>query len=147
MNTQTMKVKLFADLANLNQLVELNKVPYITGFTTNPTLMRKAGVEDYTKFAHEVLKNVTEKPVSFEVFADEPEEMAAQALEINSWGPNVYVKIPVMNTQRKNCYQLIRYLTERGVKINVTAIFTLEQVEAVVAALQGTDGAIISVFA
>jgi len=147
MKMETMRVKLFADLANLQQLLELNKAPYIKGFTTNPTLMRKAGVSNYAQFAKEVLASVTDKPVSFEVFADDLAEMAEQAFEINSWGPNVYVKIPVMNTQRRNCYELIQYLTKAGVKINVTAIFTLEQVEAVVNALQGTQGAIVSVFA
>ena len=121
--------------------------PWIRGFTTNPTLMRKAGVSDYRRFAHEVLRVVPDRPVSFEVFADDFAEMEGQALEIASWGSNVTVKIPVTNTRRESAGPLVRRLSRAGVQVNVTAVLTLEQVKAITASLAEETPAIVSVFA
>jgi len=140
-------IKVFADGADLDAIAKLGESPLVKGFTTNPTLMRKAGVADYRAFAHAVLGVVPDKPVSFEVFADDHEGMREQALEIGRWGPNVNVKIPVMNTKGVSSEPLIRDLSRKGVKLNVTAVFTVEQVEAVAAALDPGVEAIVSVFA
>ena len=121
--------------------------PSIDGFTTNPTLMRKVGITDYVTFAKEILDEITDKPVSFEVFADEYKEMEQQALKISKWGENVYVKIPVMNTKKMPSYELIRYLSLKGVKINITAIMTLEQVRMVSESVIGGPSCFVSVFA
>ena len=146
-NLTLLKVKIFADGADLDGIRAMYAKPWIKGFTTNPTLMRKAGVADYKSFASEVLREVPDRPVSFEVFADEFDEMESQALEIASWGPNVNVKIPVTNTKRQFAGPLIRRLSEAGVQLNVTAVMTLEQVKAVTEALSVDTPAIISVFA
>ena len=143
----TLKVKLFADGADLAGMKEMAANPLVKGFTTNPTLMRKAGVADYKAFALEVLKAIPDRPVSFEVFADEFDEMERQALEIASWGKNVNVKIPVTNTRREFSGPLIERLSKGGVKVNVTAILALEQVRAVTERLAPETPAIISVFA
>ncbi len=140
-------IKVFADGADLDAIARLSEDPLIKGFTTNPTLMRKAGVADYRAFAHAVLGVVPDKPVSFEVFADDFEGMREQALEIARWGPNVNVKIPVMNTKGAASEALIRELSRRGVTLNVTAVFTLDQVRAVADALDSGVPAIVSVFA
>ena len=140
-------IKVFADGADLEGILALSRDPVISGFTTNPTLMRKSGVEDYPGFARKVLDHVTDKPISFEVFSDEFDEMAAQARIIGAWGPNVYVKIPVTNTRGESAEELIRTLTAEGLHLNVTAILTLDQVRAVGQALAGTTGAVVSVFA
>ena len=121
--------------------------PLVKGFTTNPSLMRKANITDYVAFAHEVLAAIPDRPVSFEVFADEFPEMEAQALEIASWGRNVYVKIPVTNTKGASAVPLVQRLSKQGVQLNVTAVFTLAQVEAITAALDAGTPAVISVFA
>jgi transaldolase len=142
-----LKIKLFADGAEKNAMLELYAKPYIRGFTTNPTLMRKAGVADYEAFARDVLSCIKDRPISFEVFADEFDEMEAQANYIAGWGDNVYVKIPVTNTRREPSYGLVRRLTKAGVKVNVTALLTLEQVRDVSQALGGGAAAYISVFA
>ena len=142
-----LKVKIFADGANLDGMMEMYTNPLIKGFTTNPTLMNAAGVTDYAAFAHKVLANITDRPVSFEVFADEPEEMQIQALEIASWGKNVNVKIPVTNTKGQFLGPLISALSASGVVVNVTAVFTLDQVRAIADALHPDTGAIVSVFA
>ena len=142
-----LKVKIFADGADLTGIHAMYAKPWIKGFTTNPTLMRKAGVPDYKTFAQEVLRIVPDRPVSFEVFADEFDEMEAQALEINSWGPNVNVKIPVTNTKRQFAGPLIRHLSEAGVRINITAVLTLDQVQAICGHLSTKTPAIVSVFA
>ena len=142
-----LKVKIFADGADLDGIRAMYAKPWIKGFTTNPTLMRKAGVADYKSFASEVLREVPDRPVSFEVFADEFDEMEAQALEIASWGSNVNVKIPVTNTKRQFAGPLIRRLSEAGVQLNVTAVMTLDQVKAITDALSASTPAIISVFA
>ena len=146
-NLRELKVKLFADGADLAGMKEMAANPLIKGFTTNPTLMRKAGVADYKTFAHEVLKAIPDRPVSFEVFADDFAQMEAQALEIASWGRNVNVKIPVTNTKREFSGALIERLSKAGVKLNVTAVMTLGQVERITEKLHRGTPAIISVFA
>jgi transaldolase len=140
-------VKIFADGADLAGMVEMYSKPFIRGFTTNPTLMRKAGVADYRGFAREVLAAIPDRPISFEVFSDEFAEMERQAREIASWGDNVNVKIPVTNTRGEPSYKLIRTLASAGIKLNVTAVFTLEQVRDVVAHLDAGTPAYVSVFA
>jgi transaldolase len=140
-------VKLFADGADIVGIKEMAANPAISGFTTNPTLMRKAGVSNYKSFAKEVLNIVSNKPVSFEVFADDFPTMERQAMEIASWGHNVNVKIPVTNTKSEFCGPLVKTLSDAGVQVNVTAIMTLDQVQRVTDALNPNTPAIISVFA
>lgn len=142
-----LKVKIFADGADLAGIKAMYQKPWIKGFTTNPTLMRKAGVKDYKAFALQVLEAVPDRPVSFEVFADEFDEMERQALEIASWGPNVNVKIPVTNTRREFAGPLIGRLSAAGVTLNITAVFTREQVQAIADHLAPQTPAIVSVFA
>lgn len=142
-----LSIKLFSDGADLASLLEVAKNPRVSGFTTNPTLMRKAGVADYRAFAREVLAAITDRPISFEVFADEFPEMARQARELASWGANVYVKVPITNTRGEPSLPLVRELALAGVKLNVTAVCTLEQVHGAAQALRGGAPAIISVFA
>jgi transaldolase len=142
-----LKVKIFADGADYDGIVKMSKNPVIKGFTTNPSLMRKAGVGDYEAFARKVLGTITDRPVSFEVFADDFASMAEQARAIAAWGPNVNVKIPVTNTKGQSAAELIRALSSDGVVLNVTAIFTLDQVRAVADALDAATPAIVSVFA
>jgi transaldolase len=142
-----LKVKIFGDGADLAGILELSRRPYIKGFTTNPTLMRKAGVADYEAFAAEVLRHIEDRPVSFEVIADDEEEMEAQAHHIAGWGPNVVVKIPVTNTRREPMYDLVRRLSHDGVRVNVTALLTLPQVRQVARALAGGVASTVSVFA
>ena len=140
-------IKIFADGASLASMREAAGDPRIAGFTTNPTLMRKAGVADYRAFAKEVLAEIRDKPISFEVFADDADGMRRQARELASWGDNVYVKVPVTNTRGAPMTELIRELAAAGVKLNVTAICTLEQVREVATALAGGAPSVISVFA
>lgn len=142
-----LKTKIFADGADLDGLLALAGNPLISGFTTNPTLMRKAGVQDYEAFAREVLERIPDRPISFEVFSDEPLEMLAQARQIASWGENVYVKIPVTNTRGEWTDSVVKELTHGGVKVNVTALMTVAQVERVTRALAGGAPSNISVFA
>jgi len=142
-----LQVKLFADGAEKKSMVELYANPLIRGFTTNPTLMRKANVTDYAAFAGDILEAIPDRPISFEVFADEFDEMERQARLIHTWGPNVYVKIPVTNTRRESACALIHKLSHEGVKLNVTAILTLAQVGAVAAALADGAPSNVSVFA
>jgi len=144
---EDLSIKIFADGADLEGMVELAKDRSIAGFTTNPTLMNQSGITDYEGFARKVLEQITDRPISFEVFSDEPDEMARQARLISSWGDNVYVKIPVTDTQGTSCAPLITYLSEEGLRLNVTAILSLRQVEAVAEALRPSRGAIVSVFA
>jgi transaldolase len=141
------RIKIFADGASLPSMLESARDPRIAGFTTNPTLMRKAGIADYRAFAGEVLGAIRDKPISFEVFADELPEMRRQAREIATWGDNVYVKIPITNTRREPTTALVRELGASGVKLNVTAICTLEQVRDTAHALEGAAPSVISVFA
>lgn len=146
-DVKRLKVKLFADGADLAGMKEMAANPMIKGFTTNPTLMRKAGIADYKAFALEVLKAIPDRPVSFEVFADDFKEMEAQAFEIASWGKNVNVKIPVTNTKREFCGPLVERLSRAGVQVNVTALMTVDQVRRVTERLAAETPAIISVFA
>jgi transaldolase len=145
--TKNLKVKLFADGADLGGMKEMAANPQIKGFTTNPTLMRKAGIADYKAFAHEVLAAIPDRPVSFEVFADDFPTMEAQALEIASWGKHVNVKIPVTNTRSEFSGPLIERLSKQGVQLNVTAVMTLDQVKRITERLHADTPAIISVFA
>jgi len=142
-----LKVKIFADGADIASILELSRKPFIKGFTTNPTLMRKAGVPDYAAFAALVLQQIPDRPVSFEVLADDEKTMEQQARYMASWGPNVYVKIPVTNTRRMPMFGLIERLSQEGIQINVTAILTLKQVRHVARALEGGAASNVSVFA
>jgi transaldolase len=142
-----LKIKLFADGADKEQILKAQANPLIKGFTTNPTLMRAAGVKDYEAFAHEVLAVVTDKPISFEVFADDFPDMERQAHKIAGWAENVYVKIPITNTKREPSIDLIRRLSHSGVKVNVTAILAMEQVRKTCEALAGGANSVVSVFA
>jgi transaldolase len=144
---EKLRVRLFADGADLAGIAEMARNPLIQGFTTNPTLMRKASVEDYEQFAHEALRIVTDRPISFEVFSDDFGEIEEQALEIASWGPNVNVKIPITNTRGESSGPLIGRLSRAEVPLNITALTTLKQVDVALAALEGRVPALISVFA
>jgi transaldolase len=140
-------VKIFADGADLQGIADLCRQPYVKGLTTNPTLMRKLGLTDYETFARAVLKEVKLKPISFEVFSDDFSEMRRQALKIYGWQDNIYVKIPITNTTGDSCVPLIEQLAHDGVKLNITALLTPRQVEAVAAVLDPGVPAIVSVFA
>jgi transaldolase len=143
----SLSIKLFADGADLQGMTEMAAKPYIAGLTTNPTLMNKAGISDYVKFAKQVIKEIPNKPISFEVFSDDLNEMQSQGEKIASWGENVFVKIPVTNTLGISTTPVIRYLTALGVKVNVTAIMTTSQVQSTVEALNPQYESYISVFA
>ncbi len=140
-------VKLFADGADVSSMIELADNPRIAGFTTNPTLMRKAGVDDYEGFARKVLDHITDRPVCFEVFSDDFGEMREQALRIASWGANACVKIPVTNTQGLSATRLVTELSAEGLHLNVTALLSLDQVRVVAESLAQSPQAIVSVFA
>jgi len=142
-----LNTKIFADGAELADIARLCKNPVIRGFTTNPTLMRKAGVTDYEQFARAAIELVGERPISLEVFSDEFDDMERQARRIATWGSKVYVKIPVTNTRREPADALVQRLSEAGVKLNVTAIMTLDQVKRVAARLANGVPGIISIFA
>ena len=142
-----LKVAIFADGAEKAGMLEMYAKPYIKGFTTNPTLMRKAGVTDYEKFARDILQEIPDRSISFEVFADDFDEMARQARKISTWGKHVRVKIPITNTRRESSISLCQRLTQEGIPLNVTALFTLEQVRAVVDAVKGGAPTYVSVFA
>src|SRR5213593_4716652 len=147
MDITDLSVKIFADGADLASMIELARQSWVEGFTTNPTLMAKAGVSDYHAFANGVLAAIPDRPISFEVFSDEFDEMERQAREIATWGGNVYVKIPVTNTRREPAYDLVRRLTHDGVKLNITAILTLDQVRCVTERLRNGAPSCVSVFA
>lgn len=143
-----LNIKIYADGADKEGMIEMYETkPFVSGYTTNPTLMKRAGVTDYRAFAHDILKAIPDKSMSFEVFADDFSEMERQALEIKSWGENVYVKIPITNTKKESSCEMIKRLTEQGVQLNVTAIHTLEQVHEVSYALKDGAPSIISIFA
>ena len=142
-----LKVKIFADGADKPGILEMYEKPFIKGFTTNPTLMKKAGISDYRAFARDILSVIKDKPISFEVFSDDFNEMERQALEIASWGDNVYVKVPITNTRQETCYNLVKKLVASKVKLNITAIMTLEQVKGVVSVLDVHVPSYVSVFA
>jgi len=144
---ENLKIKIFADGADLNGMLEMHKNPYIKGLTTNPTLMRKAGITNYKAFALEVLSQIKDKPISFEVFSDELPEMKHQAVEISSWGKNVYVKIPITNTLGESTQDVVAYLVQQGVKVNVTALMTTEQVIRTSKVLDSSVPSYVSVFA
>jgi transaldolase len=147
MTFQELKVKIYADGADKQGMLELYRNPLIQGLTTNPTLMKKSGVSDYETFARDVLALIKDKPISFEVLCDEFPEMRRQALKIKSWQSNVYVKIPVMNSRGESSLPLIRDLGQEGVQVNVTAVMSLEQVSQIAAALHPKVSSIVSVFA
>ncbi len=148
MNSLTdLRVQIFADGADKAGILDLYAKPYIKGLTTNPSLMKKAGIKDYEAFAKDILQHVTAKPISLEVFSDEFPEMRRQAAKIKSWGANVYVKIPITNSRGESSLPLIKDLAQEGVKLNVTAILTLEQVKGVAAALNPAVPSVVSVFA
>lgn len=142
-----LKVKIYADGADLETIKKLASQPEISGFTTNPTLMRKSGVTDYEKFSRSVIEEVKDLPLSFEVFADNLDDMYTQALQISSWGPNVFVKIPVVNSLGEFTGPIINSLSSKGVKLNVTALMTALQVDAVIDLLDDKTETVISVFA
>lgn len=144
---KALSVRMFADGADREGMLKLYSNPLIAGLTTNPTLMRKAGISDYETFARDILAVITDKPVSLEVFSDEPAEMRWQALKIASWGSNVYVKIPITNTRGESMAELIQSLAEEGVKLNITALLGLSQVRTVAEVLPGSVPAVVSVFA
>jgi transaldolase len=144
---EDLKVQIFADGADKVGMLEMYAKPYIKGLTTNPTLMKKVGITDYRAFCKDILTSIKDKPLSFEVFSDDFAEMERQAMEIASWGSNVYVKIPVTNTEQETCYALVKKLAAQKVKMNVTAIMTLAQVRDVVASLNPTVPSYVSVFA
>ncbi len=142
-----LKIKIFADGADRDSIKKLNEKNYIKGFTTNPSLMKKAGIKDYKNFALEILKDIKNKPISFEVFSDDINEMQQQAEEISKWGKNVNVKIPITNTKKQSTIGLIEKLSSKGIICNITAIFTLNQIREVVKILDKSTPAILSVFA
>lgn len=146
-NSLQFKIKLFADGANLGEILKLNSNPSIKGFTTNPTLMRKSGIKDYSEFASEVLRQVTDKPVSFEVFADDTQEMIEQAKKIASWGNNVYVKIPALKTTGRSNEMVVEELTSQGIKVNITAVMTTERVREFSKVLNPDVPSCVSIFA
>jgi transaldolase len=146
-NLGDLKVKIFADGADKAGMLELYRNPFIKGFTTNPTLMRKAGVNDYRAFALEILTAIPDRPISLEVFSDEFDEMERQALEISRWGENVYVKIPITNTHGRPSHELVGRLARAGVKLNVTAILALDQVRDIAPYLAEAPAGYVSVFA
>ena len=142
-----LSIKLFADGADINTMKEMSQKTFIKGLTTNPTLMRKAGIVDYKEFAREVLREITDKPISFEVFSDEIDEMIVQGVEIASWGKNVNVKIPITNSKGYSTEKVIRTLSREGIALNVTAILTIEQVQHVLDSIENSSSLFISVFA
>lgn len=147
LNINELSVELYADGADLEGMLEMYSKPYIKGLTTNPTLMKKAGITDYSSFAREVLNRIVDKPISFEVFSDELNEMLIQARKISKWGENVFVKIPITNTRRESTAPIVKELASEGVKVNVTALMTAEQVRIINAALNPNVPANISIFA
>lgn len=142
-----LKIKLYADGADREGMLALYKLPYVSGFTTNPSLMAKAGVKDYRGFAKDILTVIKDRSISFEVFSDDIEDMERQAAEIKTWGANVYVKIPITNTKGVSCLPLVKKLTQAGVHLNITALTTVEQVQAVVDTVADGAPSIISFFA
>ncbi len=144
---EQLKVKIFADGADRKGMLEMASKPFIKGLTTNPTLMRRAGIPNYATFCKEIATEIREKPLSFEVLSDDLDEIERQAMEIASWGKNIYVKIPVTNTKREPCNRVIQKLSGRGVKVNVTAVMTLNQVREVMGCLSQDVPSYVSVFA
>ena len=139
--------KIFADGANYNEMIKLNNTNFIEGLTTNPSLMRKNKIKNYSIFAKKILKSIKKKPISFEVFSDNLDEMKKQAEIINSWGKNVYVKIPITNTKKESTSKVIKYLSDKNIKLNITAIMTIDQVKEVLKNLNPKTPSYISIFA
>ena len=144
---EDLKVKIFSDGANKKDMLEMSSKTFVKGLTTNPSLIKKAGVKDYEAFAKDILSTIKEKPISFEVFSDDFDEMEKHAMKITSWADNVYVKIPITNTKKESTKELIQRLAKKKVKLNITAIMTLDQVKTVVSVLDNKVPSIISVFA
>ena len=144
---EDLRVKIFCDGADKKDMLDMNSKTFIKGLTTNPTLMKKAGIKDYELFAKDILSTIKQKPISFEVFSDDFDDMEKQAMEITSWADNVYVKIPITNTKKESSKELIKRLSEKKVKLNITAIMTLDQVKTVLSVLENKVPSIISVFA
>ena len=144
---EDLKVKIFSDGADKKDMLDMNSKTFIKGLTTNPTLMKKASIKDYETFAKDILSTIKEKPISFEVFSDDFNEMEKQAMKITRWADNVYVKIPITNTKKESSKELIKRLAEKKVKLNITAIMTLDQVKTVLSVLENKVPSIISVFA
>ena len=144
---EDLRVKIFSDGADKKDMLDMNSKTFIKGLTTNPTLMKKAGIKDYELFAKDILSTIKQKPISFEVFSDDFSDMERQAMEITSWADNVYVKIPITNTKKETSKELIKRLAGRKVKLNITAIMTLDQVKTVLSVLDNKVPSIISVFA
>lgn len=141
------KTKIFSDGADLQAMIDMASKPFISGLTTNPTLMKKAGITDYMLFAKEVIREIPSKPISFEVFSDDLEIMKSQALKIASWGDNVFVKVPITNTKGQSTNSVISFLSSQGVKVNVTALMTVAQVESTMNVLSRVTPSYVSVFA
>ena len=146
-NSMYKKVKIFADGANYDEMIKLSKISFVKGLTTNPSLMRKNKIKNYEIFAKKILKKIKKKPISFEVFSDNLDEMRKQAEIINSWGQNVYVKIPITNTKKKSTATLIKVLSNKNIKLNITAIMTVNQVKEVLKNLNPKTKSYISIFA
>jgi transaldolase len=144
---EDLKIKIFSDGADKKEMLDMNSKTFVKGFTTNPSLMKKTGIKNYEEFARNILSIIKEKPISFEVFSDDFDEMERQAMKIKSWADNVYVKIPITNTKKEISDKLIKRLVEKKVKLNITAILTLGQVETVLGVLDKNVPSIISVFA
>ena len=142
-----MNTKIFCDIADLNLIRKFNKKKIVKGFTTNPSLMRKAGAKDYKSYSKKILKVCKSKPVSLEVFADNDKEMLSQAKQINSWGKNVYVKVPIINSKGKFMGNVIRDLNIMGIKINITAVYTSQQAKKIISCIDKKTKVIISIFA
>jgi len=143
---EDLKVKIFCDGADKKDMLEMNNKTFIKGLTTNPSLMKKAGIKDYEVFAKDILSTIKEKPISFEVFSDDFNEMEKQAMKITSWADNVYVKIPITNTKKESSKELIKRLAKKKIKLNITAIFTVDQVKTTLSVLDNNVPSIISVF-
>ena len=141
------KIKIYTDGADKKSMLEMAANPHVQGLTTNPSLMKKAGISDYVEFCKDILTSIKTKPISFEVFADEFSEMKRQALIINKWAENVYVKIPIMNSKGESCIPLVKELVQAGIKLNITAIFTWDQIQETVHAVKNGPPSIVSVFA
>ena len=144
---EDLKIKIFSDGADKKDMLDMNSKTFIKGFTTNPSLMKKTGIKDYAAFAKDILSTIKKKPISFEVFSDDFDEMERQSIEIASWADNVYVKIPITNTKKESSDKLIKRLAEKKVKLNITAIMTLDQIKTVVKVLNEKVPSILSVFA
>ena len=142
-----MSVKVFCDIADLKNIRKFNKNNFVKGFTTNPSLMRKAGARDYKSYSKQILKVCNRKPISFEVFADNPKLMIEQGIKINNWGKNVYVKVPVINSKKQFTGQVIRELNSRSIKLNITAVYTAKQTAKILKMINKKTNVIISIFA